>query len=231
MKIMDYIKQRLRQHKLHFSLIDPDPKKAGLSDIRDMAEKLHSYRTDAVMIGGSTNIRKGFLDKCVKAIKAEGHKTILFPGDVSGISRHADAIFFMSMLNSRDPYWISGAQYMAARRIKKMGIEALPMAYLIIEPGMRAGEVGKADAIKRGEKEKAAGYAMAAEFMGMKLVYLEAGSGAPEHASPGMIKAVKKTISLPLIVGGGIRSATAARSVARAGADIVITRNWLKKKI
>ena len=97
------------------------------------------------------------------------------------------------------------------------------MAYLVVEPGMRAGEVGRADPIPRSDPEAAVGYALAAQMLGMKLVYLEAGSGAPEPVPAAMIRAVRGAVDIPLVVGGGIRTAEAAGAVARAGADIVVT--------
>ena len=107
--------------------------------------------------------------------------------------------------------------------MKAWGLEAIPLAYLIVEPGMRAGEIGHADPIPREDATEAVRYALAAQYMGMQLVYLEAGSGAPEPVPSAMVTAVKRAISIPLIVGGGIRTPEAARAVARAGADIVVT--------
>jgi phosphoglycerol geranylgeranyltransferase len=97
------------------------------------------------------------------------------------------------------------------------------MAYLIVEPGMRAGQVGEADPISRSKPEDAVEWALAAQYMGMRLVYLEAGSGAPTPAPPAVIRAVKAAIEIPLIVGGGIRTPAAAAAVAKAGADILVT--------
>jgi phosphoglycerol geranylgeranyltransferase len=148
---------------------------------------------------------------------------ILFPAGASGLSRHADAVYFMSLLNSRSTRLIVGEQRRAARTIKSWGLEPIPMAYLIVEPGMRAGQVGEADPISRSRPEDAVEWALAAQFMGMRLVYLEAGSGAPTPAPPAVIRAVKAAIDIPLIVGGGIRTPAAAAAVAKAGADILVT--------
>ena len=116
-----------------------------------------------------------------------------------------------------------GEQRRAAPLVKKWGLEAIPMAYLVVEPGMRAGEVGQADPIPRSRPQDAVEYALAAQMLGMKLVYLAAGSGAPEPVPAPMIRAVREALEIPLIVGGGIRTADAAGTVARAGADIVVT--------
>jgi phosphoglycerol geranylgeranyltransferase len=155
--------------------------------------------------------------------KATKLPVILFPASEQGVSRHADAIFFMSMLNSRDPYFITGAQKLGAPLVKRFKLEPLPMAYLLIEPGGAAGRVGKADLIPRDEPELAAAYALAAQHLGMRFVYLEAGSGADRPVPVEMVKAVRDVIDVTLIVGGGIRTPEAAAERVKAGADIIVT--------
>jgi len=129
----------------------------------------------------------------------------------------------MSLLNSSNPYWITGAQALGAPTIKKIGIETISMGYLVVEPGGTVGWVGDAKIIPRLKPDLATAYAMAAEFMGMKLIYLEAGSGADEHIPEEMIRMVKKMTNSLIIVGGGIRTGEDAASVASAGADILVT--------
>ncbi len=175
------------------------------------------------MLGGSTTDSTA-TDATAKAIKEKiDVPVILFPGNISGVSKYADAIFFMSLLNSTNPYWITGAQALAAPNIKKMGIEALSMGYLVVEPGGTVGWVGDAKLIPRAKPDIAAAYAISADFMGMKLLYLEAGSGAGAHIPSEMISKVKKYSNITLIVGGGIRSGEDAAEVAKAGADIIVT--------
>ena len=148
---------------------------------------------------------------------------ILFPAGAAHLSRHADAVFFMILLNSRSTRLIVGEQRKAVRAVRAWGLEPIPMGYLIVEPGMRAGEMGEADPIPRARPDEAVDWALTAEYLGMRLVYLEAGSGAPEPVPPAMVKAVKAAITVPLLAGGGIRTPAAARSMARAGADILVT--------
>ncbi len=206
--------------KKHFTLIDPAKK--ALS--KEQIQVLEKFGTDAIMLGGSTGISQSGLDRQILLIKKHSNiPTILFPGGINGLSRHADALFFMSLLNSRDPYWITGIQSQGAPVVKQLGIESIPMAYIIIEPGMKAGEVGKAVPIKRSDAKLAVGYALAAQHMGFRLVYLEAGSGADRPVPPKMISTVKRSIDIALIAGGGIRTPQQARSAARAGADIIVT--------
>lgn len=207
---------------MHVTLLDPDPQK--MKNLDKKIRELERFGTDAILVGGSTNVNRQFLDKCVKRIKNNSSlPVILFPGGLNGISPYADAILFMSLLNSRNPYWITGAQSAGAMLVKEAGIEIIPAAYIIVEPGMKAGQVGEAEIIKRGDIKKAVGYSLAAEYLGMDLVYLEAGSGAKEPVPVEMVKAVRNNIEIPIIVGGGIRTAADALERAKAGADIIDT--------
>jgi phosphoglycerol geranylgeranyltransferase len=175
------------------------------------------------MLGGSTTDSQE-LDETAKLLQKNlDVPIILFPGNTTGVSAYADAIFFMSLLNSNNPYWIVGAQALGAPKIKKIGIETIPMGYLIVEPGETAGWVGDAKLIPRRKPDLAVAYALAAEFMGMRLFYLEAGSGAAEIIPQEMIQKVKMFTNHMVIVGGGIRTGEAARKVAQAGADIIVT--------
>ena len=154
---------------------------------------------------------------------------ILFPGSHGGISKYADAIFFMSLLNSRNPFFITGSQALGAFTVKRYGIEPIPMAYLVIEPGETVGWVGDAKPIPRHKPKIAAAYALAGQYLGMRFVYLEAGSGAREPVPPEMISLVRKVIDVPLIVGGGIRTGEQARKAVEAGADIIVTGTAVEK--
>jgi phosphoglycerol geranylgeranyltransferase len=230
MQVLEYIQKRLLEETLHFSLLDPDKNKMSLDSVRKLVGTISDFGTDAIMVGGSTNIDHAYLDSFVKTIKEETKKpVILFPGGLNGLTKHADAIFFMSLMNSTDPYWIVNAQSKAAPFLKKLNIEPIPMAYLVVAPGMTVGKVGKAKVIKRTESKKAAEYALAAQYFGMKFVYLEAGSGAPVHVPVKMIKIVKEAVDIPVIVGGGIRTKEAAKAVAEAGADIIVTGTLLER--
>ncbi|MCE7698947.1 MAG: geranylgeranylglyceryl/heptaprenylglyceryl phosphate synthase, partial [Methanobacterium paludis] len=221
MNVENYFRESLKDHKLHLTLLDPEeqsPDKAV-----SMAKEAVAGGTDGIMLGGSTT-ESSELDATAKALKENVDvPVILFPGNITGVSRYADAIFFMSLLNSSNPYWITGAQALGAPTIKKMGIETIPMGYLVVEPGGTVGWVGDAKLIPRAKPDLAVAYSIAAEFMGMKLLYLEAGSGAGEPVPGEMISKVKKTTDIMVIVGGGIRSGEEAAQVAKAGADIIVT--------
>lgn len=226
-KIERYIIKGLSKRPLHFSLIDPDPAKISMKRIGDIAATLKKFGTDAILIGGSDNISNDYVDHAIIEIKNNyKHPVILYPGNISGVSKHADAILFMSLLNSEDPLWLSRLQAEGALIIKKFKIEPIPMAYLIVEPGMKAGMVGKADLIK--DPQTAVKYALAAQYLGMRFVYLEAGSGAHRTVPIEIIKAVRKETDIKLIVGGGIKTAESTREILEAGADIIVTGTILE---
>lgn len=227
-KVERYIHEKLKNEKLHFVLLDPDDVPPGTAGkIAEMSEEIG---VDAIMVGGSTGAEGEVLDGVVKAIKeSSGLPVILFPGSHGGISKYADAIFFMSLLNSRNPFFITGSQALGAFTVKRYGIEPIPMAYLIIEPGETVGWVGDAKPIPRHKPKIAAAYALAGQYLGMRLVYLEAGSGAPQPVPPEMIALVRRVIDVPLIVGGGIRTKEQARQAVEAGADIIVTGTAVEK--
>lgn len=226
MKVLEYLTAKLENEKVHMTLLDPE-KEIDTGEIGSHIEKAGS---DAIMLGGSTGIDEKKLDGTIEGLKESTRlPIILFPSSSRSLSRHADAIYFMSLLNSMDVRIIVGEQRRAARIIKEYGLETIPMGYIIVEPGMKVGEVGRADVLKRDDIDGAIGYSLVAQYFGMKLVYLEAGSGAPKPAATGMVSAVKKEIEIPLIVGGGIRTSEDARKIAEAGADIVVTGTIVEK--
>ena len=222
MKVRDYITQTLKKHKMHMTLIDPAKQSASASG--EIAAKASRAGTDAIMVGGSTGVTQDNLDETVGQIKrACKLPVIYFPSGANAISRKCDAIYFMSMLNSRNVRNISGEHARGAPLIKRLGIEPISMGYVIIEPGMKVGEVGEAELVKRGDLNTLIGYAIATEFFGMDLLYLEAGSGAPEPVPVPMVKAARESVDIPLVVGGGIVTPKQAADLAAAGADIIVT--------
>lgn len=219
---MGDISNLLAKGRIHMTLIDPASQDDGKS--AKIAREAELAGTDFIMIGGSTEIDSRKMDSSVKAIKgAVSRKVIIFPGSSAMISKYADAIYFMSLLNSRNPDFIIGHQARGSTVIRKMGIEAISMAYLVFEPGMTVGRQGDANLIGTDDWETALSYAMAAELLGLKLVYLEAGSGSPKTISPDIVSHLKANLNIPIIVGGGIRTAESAESILEAGADVIVT--------
>lgn len=222
MKVYDFITQNSAKGTLHMTLLDPA--KQAPEEAAAIAKRAQEFGTDAIMVGGSTDVTQENLDATVKAIKKVCTLPVIyFPSGAHAISPYSDAIYFMSMLNSSNVKMVIGEQVAGSLIVKKIGIEPISMGYIIVAPGMKVGEVGQATPIPRDDAKLACAYALAAEYMGMKLVYLEAGSGAPDHVPLEMIAAVKKTISVPLIIGGGIRKADQAAAISKAGADIIVT--------
>jgi len=202
------------------ALIDPDkqsPEK-GL----ELAKLMEEGGADVVMLGGSIGAQGSVVDDTARLIK-ENVKIPLhvFPGNVGNVTRHADSIYFMSLLNSNNPYWISGAQSLGAPVIKQSRIEAIPTAYLVFEPGMTVGKVGEAKLLPKDKPDLAIAYSIAAEFLGMRFVILESGSGAPEPVPPEIVKAVKKVTGLKIVAAGGVKTPEQARALVEAGADCI----------
>jgi len=213
---------------IHLTLIDPE--KTPPSDAAQIAKLLEQLGTTAILVGGSTIFSSLLIEKVIKAIKSVVNiPVILFPNNVSGISRYADAIWFMSLLNSNNPLYITGFQALAAPMIKQYGIETIPLGYIIIGEGSTVAYVGQAHAIPRDADKIATGYALAAEFLGMHFVYLEGGSGVKQPISPKMVSMVKQNVSIPVIVGGGIREKESAERIAKAGADCIVTGTIIEK--
>jgi phosphoglycerol geranylgeranyltransferase len=226
--IGNYIIDVVKKKKIHFSLLDPDkqsPKRAG-----KIAKEVTSIGSSAIMVGGSTLSNPRQVDETVKAIKDNSDlPVILFPSGVRFLSKYADAVFFMSLLNSRNLDFVIREHVKGSLVIRKFGIEPISMGYVIVEPGMTAGRVGEADLIKQDDIETAVGYALASEYLGMRLFYLEAGSGATQPVSDMMISEVKKSVNVPLVVGGGIHDEHTTKDKIKAGADVIVTGTALEK--
>ncbi len=225
--VMRYIAKKRRSGPLHFTLIDPDKQKP--SDAAKLAVKAEKLGTDAIMVGGSQAAQALFLDDTIRAIKDRCKlPVILFPSSHSGISPYADAVFFMSLLNSRSPAYLVDEQVKGAVLIKSYGIETLSMGYIIVESGNMTSVAWAGDVkpLPRDKPDFAVAYSLAAKYFGMMLIYLEAGSGAEKPVPNDTIAATKDAISgngTMLIVGGGIRDEKTARDKVRSGADIIVT--------
>lgn len=177
---------------------------------------------DAFAVGGSLGAQGKALNESLKEIKKNSSlPRIIFPGNISTLSKHADALYFMSMLNSNDPYWITGAQVSASITVRQLGLEVIPTSYIIIEPGEAVGWMGRAQLIPRNKGYLAAATALAGQFMGSKLIILESGGGAPQPCPKEMVSQAKKLVEVPLLVAGGVRTPKDAYETIKAGADIV----------
>jgi len=228
-KVESFLKSELKKKKaLLFVLIDSEVSK--LESSKKLAKNVEKIGASAILIGGSSATDQIEMAKVVKGIK-KGVKIpiILFPGNITGVVPDADAILFSSLMNSENPYFITQAQALGAPTVLKFGLEPLPTAYLVIGDGTSAWFVGSARGIPFEKPKIAAAYALAAQFLGMRFVYLEAGSGAKSTVTPEMIKTVRKTFGGFLIVGGGIKDVKIAKEIVKAGADAIVIGTFLEK--
>ncbi len=231
-----YLIERTKRGAICAALIDPEdfsPRQAA-----ETTTKAVDAGASLILVGGSTLANQSRLDTVVKAVKGHreshtGHNmshvpVVLFPGNITGVSRFADAILFSSLLNSTNPYFIVGAQALGAIEVYKSKIESIPMAYLVFGNASAASFIGQANSLPASKPNLAAIYALAAKFLGMRTLYLEAGSGSAEPIPQDTIRAVRRVYDGMLIVGGGITSAEAAAKAAKAGADILVVGNLLQ---
>jgi phosphoglycerol geranylgeranyltransferase len=228
-KVFSHFKQMIADGKhCYWVLLDPDD--FSIEEASSIAKEAQNAGVDGLLIGGSL-IHSSNFDSFVKSVKeAVSIPVIIFPGDATQLSRHADAVLFLSLISGRNPVNLIGEHVKAAPLIKEYGIEPIPTAYLLVEAGTVTSVefMSNTRPLPRNKPRIAAAHALAAQYMGMRMIYLEAGSGAPETVPDEMISMVRSQIEIPLIVGGGIRNAETAAKKLRAGADIIVTGNLLQ---
>ena len=216
-----------KENSIHMTLVDPEKITSKQASI--VAKNSSRSGTAAIMIGGSTFISQDHLNSVVKSIKQTVEiPIILFPNNITGINQNADAIWFMSLLNSVDPYFLMGAQILGAPLVKKLDLEPISLGYIIVGDGGTAGIIGKALPIPYSKPELAIAHALAGQYLGMHFIYLEGGSGTRTPVPPKIIRAVKNVLDIPLIVGGGIKNKEQAIAAVSAGADIIVTGNLIE---
>lgn len=208
--------------KLLAVLIDPD--KMKLEAVSSFISKVNQSRTTHIFVGGS-EVDEHVTETLVLEIKTHTQLPIvLFPGDVIQITDKADAILFLSLISGRNPEYLIGKQVDAVSKLKDLSLEVIPTGYILIENGKKTSieRVSQTKPIKRSHIQTIIDTAKAGELLGMKFIYLEAGSGASHPIEPRIISKVKKELTIPLIVGGGIRSLIELESAYKAGADLVV---------
>ncbi len=211
-------------------LIDPD--KHTSSSLKNLCHKLQSSPFSFVFVGGSL-MSKSFFDEAVEVLKLNsGFPVVIFPGNSFQVSAKADAILFLSLLSGRNPEYLIGQQVQAAPLVKSIKLEAIPTAYLLIDGGKisTTAYITQSVPIPADKPDIAVATAVAAELLGMKMIYLEAGSGALQPVPAAMISAVKQAVNLPLVVGGGIRSAAQVKAAYDAGADVVVVGTAIEEE-
>lgn len=228
-KTETYLVNLLREKGyVHLTLFDPELKDAeSLSRLARLSEEMG---TDGFMVGGSTVYFREMMDEAIKAIKSVSSlPVIIFPSNITSVSPHADAIFYMSLLNSLEWWFILGAQIHASFLVKEYGLEPIPMGYVVFKGDTSVAAVGRAFPLPENKPAIVASYALAAQLLGMRLIYLEAGSGAESPVPAELVRVVRKAVDIPIIVGGGIKSGVEAAEAVRAGADIVVTGTLVER--
>ncbi|MGB8657518.1 MAG: geranylgeranylglyceryl/heptaprenylglyceryl phosphate synthase [Candidatus Zixiibacteriota bacterium] len=210
-------------------LLDPD--KMGVPEIVRLAKRAERGGADAFLVGSSLLLSTRF-DEAVREIKANvSVPVVIFPGNANQVSRHADAILFLSLISGRNPHLLIGEQVKAAPAIKEFGIEPIPTGYLLIESGSPTSVqyMSQTQPIPKDKPDIAKAHALAAEYLGMKFVFLEAGSGAENPVPDIIVRETSAFITLPIIVGGGIREPEAAYQKVKSGASFVVIGNALEE--
>jgi len=210
-------------------LIDPDK---VMPD--DVASKIRIYEeqgADAFFFGSSQPVKNNIHEIAKKIMESTHIPLILFPGSSEQVTPHADGILFITLISGRNPDYLIEHHVKAAPFVRKMGLKVLPTAYLLIECGYRTSveRVSRTQPLPAANIPNIVAHALAGEMIGMRYVYLEAGSGAKNPVSPEIIRAVRSEISVPLIVGGGIRTPEYAASLVEAGADFIVIGNVLER--
>jgi putative glycerol-1-phosphate prenyltransferase len=214
----------------YWVLIDPDD--LPIEEIPVFMKRLQSSDVDIVMIGGSLLLNSDF-EKYVRETKAHaGHiPIVLFPGSVYQITPEADALLFLSLLSGREAYHLISNQVLAAPLVYRSGLEAIATAYMLVDSGKPTSAQFMSGTIPlpRDKPDIVVAHALAAQYLGFKLIYLEAGSGAELSVPEEIISAVSKKVDIPLIVGGGIRTPAEAAAKVSAGACFIVIGNILEK--
>ncbi len=229
-KIYQYLLDVIKEKGAgYFVLIDPDKK--NHLNIEDIVKTANESAVDALLVGGSLMMDAGNHDRVAKIKKNAKMPIIFFPGGVTQLNGHYDAMFFMSILSGRNPHYLIGEQAIAAPIVKDIGIETIPMGYLLLEGGTTSTVefMSGTKPIPMNRPEITVAHALAAQYLGKKFVYLEAGSGAKIPVSVETIKAVRSQIEIPIIVGGGIKTPEEARERINAGASFIVTGTVTEK--
>ena len=221
--------RKLQQKKSFAVLIDPD--KVNDSNMSELIDLSIAAKVDYFFVGGSLVI-SDYLDQCITAIKQKTSiPVVLFPGSPSQISKKADALLYLSLISGRNPELLIGQHVISAPLVKQSGLEIMPTGYMVIDGGAptTVSYISNANPLPSNKNEIAVCTAMAGEMLGMKLIYMDAGSGAIRPINESMIQKVSSSIQVPLIVGGGITTPEKAYLNCKAGADVIVVGNAIEK--
>ena len=221
--------KKKRGQKSFALLMDPD--KVNATAISQLCELATAASVDYLFVGGSLVI-SNHLDEVVQQVKKNcSIPVILFPGTPSQVSRYADGLLYLSLISGRNPELLIGQHVISAPFVKQSGLEIISTGYIVIDGGAptTVSYISNASPVPADKNEIAMCTAMAGEMLGMKLIYMDAGSGAKRAVSEDMIAQVSRCIQVPLVVGGGIKDPEKAYLDARAGADVIVVGNAIEK--
>ncbi len=224
------VKNKAKKKKQFAILVDPD--KLNVKDLEKLVSVAEKSKTDYIFIGGSL-ITDNKLDECLRIINNQSKiPTVLFPGSVLQVSSKAKAILLLSVISGRNAEMLIGKHVIAAPLLKSSKLEIISTGYMLIESGKATSVsyMSNTTPIPSNKKDIAVCTAMAGEMLGMKMIFMDAGSGAKQAITEEMITAVSKSISIPLIIGGGIRTPEKALKNCKAGADIIVVGTAIEKK-
>jgi len=226
MKIFNSLLEKVNQKgAAYLVLIDPDTRTGD--ELVDFVKVICDRGVDAILVGGSLILDAGFQSAIDLVRKNSTLPVIIFPGSLQQLSLRADAILYLSLISGRNPNYLFGDLVIAAPMIRKLGIEPISTGYMLFESGRTttAEFMSNTRPLPVRKPEIAMAHALAAQYMGMQTVYMEAGSGADHSIPADLVKAVSSYIDIPVIVGGGIRTPEDARSKIEAGAKFLVTGN------
>ena len=231
MKIYNYLQNIVREKgAAYLILLDPD--KLAEEKLIPFVKHCEKSDVDGFLVGGSLMINSNLELFLEKVKSSTSLPAIIFPGSVNQICSAADAILFLSVVSGRNAEHLIGKHVLAAPIIKQSGVEPISTGYILVESGSTTTAVYMSGSlpVPRNKPEIAASTALAAEYLGMKLIYLEAGSGANQPVPNEIVKAVSSQVSVPVIVGGGIRNPQTAREKVKNGASIIVTGNFFENE-
>jgi len=224
------LSSKKKQSKLFAILIDPD--KQDSNQLISIINKANKAKVDLFFVGGSLLIDDK-LEQCVETIKSNSKiPVLLFPGNAMQVSKRADGILFLSLISGRNSQMLIGQQVISAPILKQTNLEVISTGYMLIDSGeaTTASYMSNTPPIPHNKHNIAAATAIAGEMLGLKIIFLDGGSGAKKAISTKMIKSVSSQINIPLITGGGITSAEKAIENCNAGADIIVVGNAIENE-
>lgn len=227
MELLPYLENlKCNNNKGLAVLVDPDAN----TDLHKLVTVAVAHEVDTFFVGGSLLTKDSLHDTLITLTSKSNIPCYIFPGSSNQVSDQADGILFLSLISGRNPDYLIGQQVMAAPLIKEAQIDVIPTGYILIDGGIQTSVsyMSNTTPIPSDKAAIASATALAGQYLGLKLIYMDTGSGAQNCVSPDMIKAVKKTTSVPLVVGGGIRDLQSAQRALEAGADMIVVGNQLE---